>query len=257
MKRSRSYKTPKPAKKKRKTSGYRSGYSTVARTRGVYGAGEMKYFDAQLGLTPVQSTTDWTGTELDPTQVPVVGINTLFVPTQGAGINQRIGKAVKLHKIRVQGQILLPNQSGDPNSDSACLIRLALVWDKQTNSTQAQGEQVFTPSVLPSAYNAMDSFQNIDNFGRFKVLKNKIINISDPNLAVLDGGGVPQIYTMGKTHHFKWTIKFRKPIEVRFNATNGGTIADIVDNSFHIYANASNVQLGPQIVYNSRCCFKE
>lgn len=245
----------KEAKRRRVTTApSRRGYQTVARTRGVYSKGEMKYFDSQLTNSPIVASSDWTGTEVDPNNIPVVGINTLFVPTQGAGINQRIGKAVKLHKIRIMGQIVTPNQTADPNSDSACLVRLALVMDTQTNSTQAQGEQVFTPSVTANPYLGVQAFQNIDNFGRFRVLKDKFIPIQDPNMAMIAG---PQIHTQGLVRKFKMTYKPKRPIEIRFNATNGGTIADIVDNSFHLYANASNVQLGPQIVYQARCCFKE
>jgi hypothetical protein len=246
----------KEAKRRRVTTHTRRGYQTVARTRGVYAQGEMKYFDSQRALSAIPASVDWQGTEFDPNQVPVVNMNTLFVPTQGAGINQRIGKAVKLHKIRIQGQIVTPNQTADPNTDSSCLVRLALVWDTQTNSTQAQGEQVFAPPVTANSYLAVDSFQNIDNFGRFRVLKDKKIVLQDPNIGVLVGPPAA-VYAQGLVRKFKMVYKPKKPIEIRFNATNGGTVADIVDNSFHIYANCSNTNLGPQIVYQARCCFKE
>lgn len=253
------------AKRKRATQGYRpgkrrktghavrAGYTTVARTRGVYSRGEMKYFDSLLTITAITSSTNWTGTEYDPNAVPVAGINTLFAPTQGAGINQRIGKACKVHKIKIHGELQMPAQTNQVVADAANITRVALVQDMQTNSTQAQGEQVFTAPATATATLATEAFQNIDNFGRFKVLKDKFFTFNSPTLT-FDGTNLEQ---SGMVKRFAWTIKFKKPVEVRFNATNGGTIADIVDNSFHIMANSSNSDLAPYIVYQCRVCYKE
>jgi len=49
-------------------------------------------------------------------------------------------------------------------------------------------------------------------------------------------------------------------VKVQFNATNGGTVADIVDNSFHIIC-ASTLDVTsnqvPLINYYSRVAYKE
>lgn len=248
-------------KKRRRTGFYvpsavvnaRSGYTTVARTRGVYARGEMKYFDCMRTISAISGSTNWTGTEYDPDTTPVAGINTLFAPTQGAGIAQRIGKACKVLKIKIHGEIQVPNQINQAAADAASIVRVALVQDMQTNSTQAQGEQVFTAPAIATATLATEAFQNIDNFGRFKVLKDKFFYLNSPSMAY-DGTNIEQ---SGLVKRFAWTIKFKKPVEVRFNATNGGTIADIVDNSWHIMANTSNTDLTPYLVYNCRVCFKE
>lgn len=246
------------AKKRRKTGGAytgtrRAGYSTVARTRGVYAKGETKYFDSLKTITAIAASTNWTGTEYDPDVVPVANCNTLFAPTQGAGINQRIGKSVKVYKIRIHGEIQCPAQTNQTVKDAASVVRIALVQDMQTNSTQAQGEQVFTPPTTATATLAVESFQNIDNFGRFKVLKDKHFILENPS-AAFDGTNIEQA---GLIKRFKWTVKFRKPVEVRFNSTNGGTVADIVDNSWHIMANNNSTDLAPYIVYQCRVCFRE
>ena len=73
-----------PAPQKRANVG-RVGYQPVARTKGVYGAGEMKYFDTDY-IAAVANAVNWTGTEADPAV-----FLTLCVPTVGAAINQRIG----------------------------------------------------------------------------------------------------------------------------------------------------------------------
>ena len=145
------------------------------------------------------------------------------------------------------------SQSRSRVADASSVIRLALVQDMQTNSAQAQGEKVFTPPATATASLAVESFQNIDNFGRFRVLKNKFFVFQNPTLS-WDGTNMEQ---SGLVKRFKWTIKFRRPVQVRFNATNGGTIADIVDNSWHIMANNNSTDLTPYLLYNCRVCYKE
>jgi len=226
----------------------RRGYRTVARTRGVYAAGEMKYFDQVKDLTTMNTSPTWTTAMFDPTT-----LNTLFCPTQGAGINQRIGKACKVHKIKINGAIQIAPQVNQVATDNSALIRIMLVQDLQTNSAQMTGTQLMTGTILPSAIVGLQSFQNIDNFGRFKVLKEKRMTIGNPAIT-WDGTNIEQ---QGLVIPFKMNIKFRKPVEVRFNSTNGGTIADIVDNSWHVVANLSSADLLCQITYNSRICYKE
>lgn len=224
----------------------RAGYSSVARTRGASVQGEMKYFDTEVAGGAIPSIAAWTGTEFDPTT-----FNTLCVPTVGAAINQRIGKAIKVMKIKINGIITVAAQSDAAAADGGSKVRLILYQDKQTNAAQAQGEQVMTPST--AAANAPNVFQNIDNFGRFVVLKDKTIIMENPNLTY-DGTNVEQ---NGILKPFKFTVKFKTPVQVRFNATNGGSVADIVDNSFHVIANCSSTGLLPNINYVCRVCYKE
>lgn len=231
----------------------RSGYNTVARTRGVYAKGEMKYFDSVRDNVAVTSSATWANTVYDPNVFPVANMNTLFAPTQGAGISQRIGKACKVHKIKITGCFSMPPQANQVSGDAGSYIRLMLVEDKQTNATQMTGTQLMTSPGVASAILAVETFQNIDNFGRFKVLKDKTFIIQNPAIA-FDGTNIEQ---MGLIRKFKMTYKPRKPCEVRFNATNGGTVADIVDHSWHVVCNNSSTDLAPFISYNCRVCFKE
>jgi len=140
------------------------------------------------------------------------------------------------------------NQTG---AEPAANIRIIVYLDKQTNSAQAQGEQVMTAGSSDAT--ALLSFQNIDNFGRFQVLMDKNVILQNPNMSY-DGTNIEQ---SGLSKTFKFNKKFKKPIEVRFNATNGGTIADIVDNSLHVLALCDNDDLAPLISYYSRVCYKE
>lgn len=240
----------KSAKKRARTGRTnRRGFSSVARTRGAAVTGEMKYYDTAVAATALAASAGWTGTEFDPA---VEG--TLCVPVVGAAVNQRIGKAIKIMKIKIRGTLSVAAQAGQVTGDTPTVIRLILHQDMQTNSTQAQGEQVMTAAA--SAAVAVNTFQNIDNFGRFRVLTDKTITIENPNMA--GEVGVPNIIQAGLSRNFKITHNFRKPVVVRFNATNGGTFADIIDNSFHLICNASNVSaLAPNINYVARVCYKE
>lgn len=224
----------------------RAGYSSVARTRGASVMGEMKYFDTERVNAAIPAVAAWTGTEFDPAT-----FDTLVVPVVGAAINQRIGKEIKVLKIKINGQISCATQADATAGDNGTKVRLILYQDKQTNSAQAQGEQVMTPST--SVFSAPNVFQNIDNFGRFRVLKDKVLTFDNPAIS-WDGTNMEQ---QGLLKSFKISIKFKEPVKIRFNATNGGTIADIVDNSFHLIANSSSAALVASLHYSCRVCYKE
>lgn len=248
----------KTFKKRRVAGAYtgmssRSGYSTVARTRGVYAKGEMKYFDSVRDNVAVGASATWASTVYDPNVYPVATMNCLFAPTQGAGIAQRIGKACKIYKIKITGCFSMPPQANQVAADAGSYLRLLLVLDKQTNATQMTGTQLMTSPGVASTILAVETFQNIDNFGRFKVLKDKTFMIQNPSVS-WDGTNVEQ---SGLIRKFKMNYSFKVPLNVRFNATNGGTIADIVDNSLHLVCNNSSTDLAPNISYNCRVCFKE
>jgi hypothetical protein len=230
----------------------RKGYSTVPRTRGVYAKGEMKYFDSEMDYT-VSASTDWTATEADPTATPVAAINTLFCPTQGAAINQRIGRECFVKKIKINGVVTVATQTNQTAADIAGTLRLILFQDTQTNASQAQGEQLMTAPVGNTAILANSSFQSLNNFGRFKVLKDKRWALAHSEI-VYDGTNVEQ---SGFHIPFKFVVNYPKGVPVRFNATNGGTIADIVDNSWHLLAQATEISLAPHVQYQCRVCFRE
>ena len=225
----------------------RPGYGAIGRTPGGGVLGEMKYFDTAVNMGQVPISNSWTGTTIDPTT-----FNTLCVPVVGAGFNQRIGKEINIVKLKIRGNFNVFSHENQAASVPATVIRFGIFQDMQTNGTQAGGQLVMTPTN--TAAQAPFTFQNIDNFGRFKVLKDKTCVIQDPNLA----GDSTTHDVNARTHTFKMTLKFRKPIQVRFNNTNGGTIADIIDNSLHFFANSNgNVTFQPYVNYLCRVCYKE
>jgi len=242
------------------TSARRPGYGSTPRTVGALpGGSEMKYFDCQrnaTGLTPVVGS--WpVGTMFDPDNTVNLGAAAvanplcLFSPTVGSALNQRIGRKCHIYKIRINGTIITSSQGAQTTADVASKVRLCLVLDKQTNSAQMVANQMFVPTATPD--NTIHAFQNPDNFGRFQFLKDKFVVMQNPSLA----GQNPAIDQAGLKHMFKWTVVFKKPLTVNFNATNGGTVADVIDNSLHVVCAADATAMAPQLAYYSRVCFKE
>lgn len=230
----------------------RYGRSTVPRTMGpmAAGVGETKYYDTQNSGTAIASSTSWTNT----TQIPTALVNTLCVPTVGSAINQRIGRKIKIHKIRIHGHVRVPQQAGENAPDPASFIRILLVKDSQTNGVQATGTEIMTASLDPTVRGAVLGFQSLASLGRFTVLKDLMIKMDDPNLAAPNAGFVVQ---QGMVRFFKFSVKFSTPLVVNFNAVNGGSVGDIVDNSFMVYANCDQNNLAPELAYRSRVYYKE
>jgi len=228
----------------------RVGYTSVPRTRGAAVTGEMKYFDSSLdnNLIGVVTNTWQTSTEANP-----VTQNCLFAPTVGAAVNQRIGKSASVHKIKVRGVITCPLQSAQSNADNSTLIRVILLQDKQTNAAA----NVVPALVMNDGVGAnatINSYQNINEFGRYRVLKDKIITVGNLNMTGDPSAG--QIAQAANSYPFKFNIKFNQPVVVRFNATNGGTNADISDNSFHMLAACNSQALSCTCSYYARVCYK-
>lgn len=232
----------------------------VPRAMGALVTSEMKYFDSERAETLLSSVSnDWVaGNFFPPTSSlnlgnpAVVSPNTVFCPQTGNGLNGRIGRKCHLYKVRITGTIVIPQQSAQGNCDPACKIRILLVHDKQTNGA------AFTPIQLMSSSTSgaevtINSFQNPQNFGRFNVLKDKTIVLQNPSVA----GQTPSIDTCGMKYHFKLNYRWPKGLLFNFNATNGGTVADLIDNSIHVIVATDNASLGPRCAYYARCCFKD
>jgi len=223
--------------------------------------GEMKYFDCSLEDSALAAvTTTWVaGTAKDPANTINLGSAAvatplcLFAPTVGAALNQRIGRQVSMMKCRVAGTVSIINQAAQAATDTSSKIRIILVLDKQTNAAQMTGAQLQNDSGTNAS--TISSFQNPNNFGRFKVLKEKVLTLGDLNMT-----GSPtaaDVIQAGVKRAFKMNYKFKTPVVVHFNATNGGTVADIIDNSLHVIAAADNITYAPLLSYYTRVAFKE
>lgn len=239
----------------------RKGFQSTARTRGAAVQGEMKYFDCDYSSTALGLvTTTWVAaTMADPLttinlgSAAVANPLTLCVPTVGAALNQRVGRKITILKVKVHGTIIINTQAAQPTADAAAKVRLVLVLDQQTNAAQMTGAQLFNDGT--GATTVIQAFQNPNNFGRFRVLKDKMIQLGNLNLTGSPTAG--DVIQSGMKVNFKFAVNFKKPIVVHFNATNGGTVADIVDNSLHLVAATDSNALSPNLTYYSRVCYKD
>lgn len=245
---------------KRNAPQNRQGYSSVARPRGAAVTGEMKYFDCEATQVAIPAvTTTWVAaTMIDPEttinlgDAAVANPLNLCSPKVSAALNGRIGRSILVRKIKVRGHIAVAVQAAQTACDFPVYCRLMLVQDQQTNAAQMTGAALLNDASAADA--TINSFQNPNNFGRFRVLKDKTIVLQDPS-GFNDAAGTGAVN--GLIRPFKMTVNFREPVKVQFNATNGGTVADIVDNSFHIVAGVQTASMTPLLSYYSRVSYKE
>lgn len=243
----------------------RKGFSSVARTRGAAVTGEMKYFDCYLEEAVIGNTsTLWSTTENDPVSTVNLGdaqVATplcLFSPKSSAALNGRVGRQVYVYKLKINFAVTRSALSQISTPVEFQPVRVLIVLDKQTNASQLNAEDVMNDvgGANHSLPNLL-TFQNPDGFGRFKVLADYFIIDEDPNQIFLSDGS---LNVNGKITIHKFIHKFKTPLLVHFNATNGGTVADIVDNSLHVIAGKSVVatnEWAPRLTYYSRVSYKE
>lgn len=225
-----------PAAKRQRTQGsFKS--QTFARPAIIT---ERKYFDGAFAATaiPVGLATSASG-EMD-----LATTNTLFAPVTGDDFNNRSGRKVQVLQVKLRGNIAVATQVDQTAADISPTVRFLLVQDKQTNTAQLNSEDVIQTVGIYG-------WQNPAFFGRFQVLKDKIMKLPSPQIT-WDGTNLEQA---GYHVPFKIQHSFKKPVIVHFNSTNGGTVADITDNSFHLLGFTSSTNLAPTLAYQSRVTF--
>lgn len=224
----------------------------VPRTLGPLAVSESKYFDSYLSSATISEQNNWQSSELDPTT-----LNTLFCPTEGSDIDNRIGRKVSLYKLALRGVIRGSYAVGQANILTSPAFRIILYQDMQTNGVQSQGEELMAAPGTANTSLAFSTFQNLSNLGRFKVLKDLVLRPRIVTAAVDTSNSGTGVNTSTQGYSdiiFKIVVKFKKPVVVKFNATNGGTIGDIVDNSFHLIGIKSNSAFGDQLgTMNYQC----
>jgi len=133
------------------------------------------------------------------------------------------------------------------------LVRVLLILDKQTNSSQADPGQILNAGSTASS--TQFSYLNPNGYGRFTILKDILLDMEVT--AAANDTAANTISFTGNVKHFIFEHKFKPHLQVNFNATNGGTVADIIDNSFHIIGCSSDITLTPEISYYSRVCYTD
>jgi len=183
------------------------------RTTGAYrryqgsGGTEKKYKDTDLNLVAVAQT----GTNMS---------NTLLVIPNGTGESERIGRKINVRAIYFKGVVVLLNQA---SMTCANRIRIIVYLDRQCN-----GAAVTSTDLLQTA--AIDSFYNLDNVDRFRMLHDKTFTLTSPS-AVIPSAGTIQTGTAMK--NWKWSAMVNLPIE--YSGTTGA-LTEIKSNNIGVFA---------------------
>jgi len=222
----------------------RAGYAVTA---GAQTGIEVKFFDTAVDAVALTSPATAEGGEVDPTALPAATL-CLFSPSQGTGDQNRTGRRTTMKSVQISGQVVVPTQADQAAADNACQVFIALVHDKHTNSAQLNSEDVFTN--LGAAALAASPLRDMGQSTRFAVLKTWKMNLNTPNMGSGDGTLLDQ---GGAIRRFEGFVKLNN-MRVE-HVANGGTIADIQDNSLHMIAYTSSTALAPTIAYNARVRF--
>lgn len=210
-------------------------------------AGEPKYFDQEVDDFALPGNGAWAGTN-DALK------GTICIPQEGSDIDDRIGRKIAVHKIAVRGVIKYNADTDQVDIVTSPAIRILLWMDQQCNGTVTTAASLMQAPQNAEADNVFCTFQNPSNFGRFRMLRDKIFFGRD-NVAGTDGANTTS--QCPGTIPFKMTVKFKKPIIVKFNSTNGGTIADIVDNAFYLSCQASGGAFTKTLTARTRVYYRD
>jgi len=138
-------------------------------------------------------------------------------------MTMRIGRKVTIKTIQVRGNVYLEQASTMSSGQSERYSgRLMLLWDGQPNGTTASAADIWAIGGTPYSY------LNLDNRDRFKILRSEVFSF-DPML--ISSVATQSVAAWNKTQQdFDWYVR-NVNLEVIFNGTNGGTIADIASGA--------------------------
>lgn len=174
----------------------------------------------------------------------------LFVPTLGSDFNNRVGRKVNVNSIYIrgfitgtQGTTLVSGQA------TAQLVRILIVYDCQPNGAAITPSDILVDGTTPISH------LNMNNRDRFQILLDKQFNIDPYDLNTT--AGATYASTGGQTKQFKYYKKINK--EVIFNATGGGTIADITTGAIYFCTIGSNASGASDstVIWTSRIRYKD
>ncbi len=242
-KRGRSYSTKRRYAKKRRTTALPFKKRRLSRNVRTGGFLDMEVKFKDFRVNDDAFTQVWAGGEMeDATALSVSAV------AQGDGESERDGRVYWIKSIFIHGTIEQPQTEaqGQPLDDQ--VVRLALVWDKQTNGAQLNAEDVF---LTIASGDDIDSFRNLQFTKRFQVLADQkhLMQIGRTNT---NEGAVNAFASAGVTKNFKFSHIFRTPIKVTCKGTTA-VIASIVDNSLHIIG--TGTAAGTTLSYASRLRF--
>lgn len=218
---------------------------------------DSKYFDTEATAFALGEETNGWGANND------VYKGTICLPTQGDTISSRKDNKVSVYKIDIRGVIQQSAQLLDQTAMSTSpAYRLVLWVDKQCSGTVTTSGTLFRTPTATTTGMVMSQFQDPASFGRFKVLRDIVIDpvpfATIDDTADLAAGSVnPATGSLALPDvPFRMTYKFKKPMEVRFKAS-AGAIGDVLDNAIYFSIQKSNNAAAHTCEALARCYFKD
>lgn len=206
---------------KRKTAAPSSRPTKRARTtqaavkKALRSASELKFLDttANTRIVAAQATAT---------------VQEIFSPDAGTDPSERVGRDTSAQSLEYWLQV-----SYAATTAGSSPIRLAIVYDRQTNAALPTITDVWTSDVI-------NTTRNLFNSKRFKIL------VDTKHDGLSDAGNKACFI-----HGFR---RFSKPLQTQYNAVNGGTIADITSGSFiaYVWQNGNIITANPIAVLTTR-----
>lgn len=205
---------------------------------------ELNFYDTFRTTVNISSAGDATAAEYDPSAELC-----LYAPKQGAGASDRLGRKTLMKSIHMSGIIGVDDKDAQVALRSGALYFVALVLDTQTNGAQLNSEDVYTnPSGDVKSIACV--LRDMERISRYKILATKrITTVQNLNTGV---EGAETIDINGIQMPFEFFIPLNIPVE---HIADGGTVADIQDNSIHLLIFCTNAEAAPYVSYNCRVRF--
>lgn len=163
----------------------------------------------------------------------------LHAIAEGTGQTQRIGKKIKLIKLRVRGSIANGSVTGPT------ILRLVFYRDMQVNGVINTNAQLMRDTTAASNYN---SDYNLDNRKRFRILYDKSFSMNDC------GGATDQV----ELKTFKFIKKFGRSAFIQYNtAGTTGVIADIISGAIIAVAYTDAAAGQPFAAFTSSLLYRD
>lgn len=148
---------------------------------------------------------------------------------QGVSESQRIGRQCYIHSIHVKGHFHCADTSGTHER-----LRVVLVWDKQCNGALPSWGDVFEATNI-------DTFRNIQNVHRFKVLIDRTYTINKVPVNPYDSNTT---YYQIPAKTIMYNYRFPRPgLRMDFSSSTGATSEKVTNNviGFLMAENAEKV----------------
>ncbi len=195
--------------------------------------GELKFFDT----IKAQTASNVAGVILD---------DSLNHIAQGVTESERVGRKCTLKHISIHG--IITNNLATALANTFQSLRLIVYLDKQANGATAAVTDILEDVGAQNGYN---SFYNLTNQGRFRILMDRKIQMRMPAVAQT-GAGTFSTYGL----EYTWTLNKALNVPVEFSAA-AGAIGEIRSNNIGILAICTGANDEPNVGYTCRVRFSD